>query len=335
MDSLRAFTLQRPASVAEACAMLAAAPGARLLAGGTDLLVNLRHGIGAPHTLISLDGIAALCGVGRDAAGLTIGAGTTLRVLAADPGVRRDHPALAEAAAAVAGPAHRAVATVGGNLCLDTRCVYLNQSRWWREANGFCLKHEGDTCHVAPQGDRCHAAFCGDLAPALIALGANVTLVSVTAERTVSAGDLYAEDGRAHLRVAPDEIVASVHVPAAPSGSRSGYRKLRVRAAIDFPLAGVAMSVAVDCGRLAALSVALTGTNACPFELQGTAALLGRPPAEAVDDLARLVRRQVAPMRTTVTGANYRRQAVAALAGRLLCDLAQTGATAVPGAAVR
>jgi 4-hydroxybenzoyl-CoA reductase subunit beta len=321
MDSLEPFVLQTPASLGDACALLAASPDARLLAGGTDLFVNLRRGIGSPRTLISLGGIDGLDAVEASASGLRAGAGATLRALGADPEVRGHYTALAEAALAVAGPTHRTVATLGGNLCLDTRCVFYNQSRWWREANGLCLKHGGAVCHVAPQGDRCHAAFSGDVAPALIALEATVTLASSGGERTVAAADLYDEDGSAPLRVGSGEILAWVHVPRPVAGSRSGYRKLRVRGALDFPLAGVAVVVGVVDGRIAALRAALTGTNARPFAVQGTDALLGRDPAEAAEGLARLVRKQVSPMRTTMIGANYRRQAVAALAARLLGDL--------------
>jgi 4-hydroxybenzoyl-CoA reductase subunit beta len=322
MDSLSPTTIARPGSLADACALLAGSPDARLLAGGTDLIVNLRRGIGSPRTLVTLDAIAGLDRIAADADAVSIGAMTTLRTLAADPIVRREFTALAEAAEAVAGPAHRTVATVGGNLCVDTRCVFYNQSRWWREANGGCLKHGGTTCHVAPQGEHCHAAFCGDLAPALIALDASATVASAAGERQLAVADLYADDGRAHLRLAPGEVVAAVRLPRPAAGVASGYRKLRVRGAIDFPLAGVAIALAVDDGRLQALRVALTGTNPRPFELQHAGALLGRRPEEATDDLARLIRKQVAPMRTGTIAANYRRQAVAALASRLLCALA-------------
>lgn len=150
MDSLAHFTLLKAATAAQAAALLARHPGARPIAGGTDLLPNLRRGIGSPPALVDVSGIAGFDAVTRDARGWRIGAGATLARLAADEAIARELPALAQAAAAVAGPAHRTVATVGGNLCLDTRCVYYNQSAWWRQANRHCLKHGGDTCHVAP-----------------------------------------------------------------------------------------------------------------------------------------------------------------------------------------
>ena len=176
MIALPAFTLMRPTTLAEA-ARLAAEPGAQLIAGGTGLLPNLRLGIGAPRTLVSLDRLSELQGVEISQDKTRIGAGVTLGELAR----RKDIPdALREAAASVAAPGHRSAATLGGNLCLDTRCVYYNQSEHWRRSNNYCLKYGGDTCHVAPQGKKCRAAYSGDLAPALLALEAQVETTSRT-----------------------------------------------------------------------------------------------------------------------------------------------------------
>ncbi len=166
--------------------------------------------------------------------GVRIGAGVTIAALARDPVIAS---ALSRGGArppmAIAGPGHRGWATVGGNLCLDTRCIYYNQSEWWRRANGYCLKHRGDTCHVAPQGQRCHAAFTGDLAPALLALGAEVEIAGTQGRRRIPLGELYVEDGRAHLALAADELVVAVHLPQDPPPS--AYAKVRVRGAIDYP----------------------------------------------------------------------------------------------------
>jgi 4-hydroxybenzoyl-CoA reductase subunit beta len=322
MDGLPRFDLARPTNLVDACALLST-PGARIIAGGTDLVPNLRRGLEQPATLVDISGIAALASLALDCNPRTIGAGVTLAALAADPRVALEYPALAQAAASVAAPAHRNAATVGGNLCVDTRCVFYNQSAWWRAANHFCLKRGGDTCHVAPQGARCHAAFSGDLAPALIALDADVDVRNASGLRRVKLVDLYRDDGAAHLTLRADEMLIAVLLPAAARGSVSGYRKARVRGAIDFPLAGVAMALTRDGARIAALRVALTGTNSQPLLLAGTDALIGR----AVDDaalatLGKLVAKQVSPMRTTATASNYRRQVASALAQRLLRELA-------------
>jgi 4-hydroxybenzoyl-CoA reductase subunit beta len=294
-----------------------------VIAGGTDLVPNLRRGIEAPATLVDVTGIAALDTVDLDANPRVIGASVTLARLAGDSRIAREYPALAQAAAEVAAPAHRNAGTLGGNLCLDTRCVFYNQSEWWRASNGYCLKRGGDRCHVAPQGKRCHAAYSGDLAPALMALDALVDLASIDGVRTVPLAALYRDDGAAHLTLRPGELVVSARLPAAMPGSRSAYRKARVRGSVDFPLAGVAISVTFEASRIAAIRVAMTGTNSHPLALAGTDALVGRVVDEAsLAALGKLVAKQVSPMRTTVTASNYRRQVASALAQRLLRELA-------------
>ncbi len=323
MQQLPDFRLSRPASYAEAAALLAGDPGARLLAGGTDLMPNLRRGLEAPSRLVDLGQVQGADEVEFRDTELQLGAGVTLARLAADPRITSDYTALGEAARAAAGPAHRSVATLGGNLCLDTRCVFYNQSAWWRQANDFCLKRDGSICHVAPQGTRCHAAFSGDLAPALIALGAQAEWLSPRGTRRLTLADCYRDDGAAHLTNQRDEVLVRVCVPAPSAGCVSGYRKARVRGAMDFPLAGVAIALRLKDGMLGALRVALTGTNSHPLWLQGTDTLLGKPLDDAsLAALGKLVQKQVSPMRTTVTHSNYRRLVAAVHAQRLLRDLA-------------
>jgi 4-hydroxybenzoyl-CoA reductase subunit beta len=326
MERMSAFAVKRPTSVAEAAALLASEPGARLLAGGTGLLPNLRRGIERPGMLVDLGVVHDFASIAFADEGLSLGAGVTLSRLAADARVVHGYRAVAEAARTVAGPGHRSVATVGGNLCLDTRCVFYNQSEWWRAANQYCLKRCGEVCHVAPQGKHCHAAFSGDLAPALLVLGAEVELVASRGTRRIQLSDLYRDDGAAHLTIAADELLACVHVPAPAAALVSGYRKACVRRAIDFPLAGVACALAVRDGELAFLRVALTGTNSQPFVLAGTEGLLGRPVGtDMLSALAKLVQKQASPMRTAVTQSNYRRQVAAVLAQRLVRELALDG----------
>jgi 4-hydroxybenzoyl-CoA reductase subunit beta len=302
--------------------MLASDPNARVLAGGTDLVANLRDGLGAPSTLVDLGAIEELAAVRIGARGIRIGARVTLAQLAADAQIGALYPAIAQAAASVAGPAHRSVATVGGNLCLDTRCVFYNQSEWWRRANRYCLKYRGDVCHVAPQGNSCQAAYSGDLAPALLALEAEVEIAGAGGLRRIALTDLYVEDGAAHLALRSGDIVAAVHVPATKAQLRSGYRKARVRGAIDFPLAGVAAALCVEQGVLESLRVAVTGTNSRPLVLNGTDEWIGRATDGGLPAaVGKLMQHQVRPLRTTVTAANYRRQVAAVLAQRLVREL--------------
>jgi 4-hydroxybenzoyl-CoA reductase subunit beta len=310
------FTLARPRTLAEATE-LAAGPGARILAGGTDLLPNLQRGLDAPRTVISLERLPELrrIEVAKDA--IRIGACVTIRQLCDADAIPA---ALKEAARAVGAPAHRNAGTIGGNLCLDTRCLYYNQSEEWRRSNGYCLKHGGEICHVAPKGKVCRAAFSGDLAPALLALGAEVEIFAKPGRRWLPLRNLYRDDGAKGLTLAPGEIVATVRLPKAEL--RSGYAKARSRGAIDFALAGVAIALALSQDKLTELRVALTGTNACPILLQGTAELIGRVPDAALGAaLGKLVQKQAKPLRTTIGAADYRRQVAAVLARRLLARL--------------
>lgn len=316
------FVLRSPKSASEVVALLAANPLSRVIAGGTDLMPNLRRGIGAPDMLLDLRGIEELKQLRRDGQAWLIGAGVTLQSLASDSQILAELPVLAQAAAAVAGPSHRGVATLGGNLCLDTRCVFYNQSEWWRQSNNYCLKYRGDVCHVAPQGARCHAAWSGDLAPALIALDASIELLGSGGPRSLPLADFYQDDGAKPLMLLPGELVTGVRIPAQAQGMRCAYRKARVRAAVDFPLAGVAMRLLMSEGVLTELRVALTGTNSQPILIEGSDALCNK--AVAADSLAalgKLVQKQVSPMRSTVTASNYRRQVASVLAQRLLGEL--------------
>lgn len=323
--SMSTFRLARPATIEEAIAARSECPGAKFVAGGTDLLVNMRHGIAAPELLVDLSGVGELTDFEPDASEATIGAGVTIAALARNPTIAGRYRALAQAAAAIAGPGHRAMGTVGGNLCLDTRCIYYNQSEWWRKANAYCLKARGETCHVAPQGQRCHAAFTGDLAPALLVLGAEISVASAQGQRRIPLCDLYVEDGKAHLALSNAELVVKVHLPS--DVSTSAYEKVRMRAAIDYPLAGVAVALSMSGQNVKLLRVALTGTNSRPFLLAGTEALCGRPVDEKLlQELDRLVQKQVQPMRTTLASANYRRIAAAALARRLTAGLTAASA---------
>lgn len=312
--------LASPRSVAEALAMRQQNPRSRYIGGGTDLVVNMRRGIAAPDMLIDLSDIAELHEIDSDAHGLTIGSGVTLARLAEDPLIKSRYRAVAEAAASIAGPGHRAMATIGGNLCLDTRCIYYNQSEWWRHANDYCLKHGGTVCHVAPQGQRCHAVYSGDLAPALMVLGAKVEITTGKDRRQIPLTDLYVEDGRAHLALKEGEIITAVHLPA--DVAPSSYAKLRTRGAIDFPLAGVAVALTRSGAEIASLRIALTGTNSRPILLTGMESKIGRAPDDGLlQEIDRLVQKQVQPMRTTLASANYRRLAAAALATRLVRSL--------------
>src|SRR6266487_1061971 len=192
MDALPEFAFVRARSLDEVISARASHPDGCLLGGGTDLVVNIRRGIVAPPVLIDVNHVEELRAIKADARALEIGAAVQLAELAAHADVTRDYPGVAQAAGVIAGPTHRNMGTVGGNLCLDTRCLFYNQSEWWRAANHHCLKTTGDICHVAPKSRGvCFATFSGDLAPALLTLNAEVDLAGPGGKRTISLESLY------------------------------------------------------------------------------------------------------------------------------------------------
>ncbi|RZO35752.1 MAG: 4-hydroxybenzoyl-CoA reductase subunit beta [Rhodospirillaceae bacterium] len=323
MENMPEFTLHRPDTAAEAVKLKSSDSTSRYLAGGTDMIVNVRRGIETPETMIDLTAIADIAAIATDGDGLRIGACAKLADLAVDETIIREYPAVAQAAASVAGPTHRAYGTIGGNLCLDTRCLFYNQSQWWRESNNFCLKHKGDVCHVAPGGKRCFAAFSGDVAPAMMVYEAKIDLEGPNGSRTIPLEDLYRNDGMDHLTLEQDELLVSIRLPKAGPGAVSAYEKSRVRGSIDFPLAGCAVRLTEDDGKIADLRIALTAVSPYPQMVNGLADFIGKAlDDDALDAIRELVRKQAKPMRTTTVRPWYRRRVVGALARKLTVRLA-------------
>jgi len=320
MNLMPEFRYHRPATLEEAVRIKAASAGARFVAGGTDLLVNLRRGLGQPSDLIDLSTVVDLDSIRRDGEVLWVGAAVTLAALARYPEILADYPAVADAALAVAGATHRAAATLGGNLCQDTRCVFYNQSEWWREGNGWCLKYRGDKCHVVVKSDRCYATYHGDVAPVLMVLGAEAVIAGPNGVRRESLADLYREQGADHLTLKPGEALAAVALPP-PGKMRAAYSKARVRDAVDFPLAGVAAALRRDGDVIGELKLAITGTNSAPLAI-ATGDLIGRPwNAEAASILALSLRKTANVLSTTIVGPKYRRRAMQSMARRLIDGL--------------
>jgi 4-hydroxybenzoyl-CoA reductase subunit beta len=256
--------------------MLAAeGPRAMLIAGGTDLLPNMKRRHQTPTTLVSLAKVEALKKI-ANGHGAALGAGLTLNELVANPMVREKYAGLWQAAAQVATVHLRNMGTLGGNLCLDTRCNYYNQNYEWRKAIDFCLKKDGETCWVATASKRCVATSSTDCAPALISLGASVRLVSTQGEREVALADLYRNDGIDYLARRPDEILTEVKLPQA-EGWRSSYWKLRRRGAFDFPVLGVAAAVkTARDGTVEDARIALGAVSSRPLLTKGGDLLVGR-----------------------------------------------------------
>jgi len=208
MLTLPRFEWAQPTTVDEALALMDGARGEVLVvAGGTDAVPNLKHRLHEPRRIVHLGRVAALRHIDEGADGTHLGALVTLAELTRHAAVRRDFPGLAKAASMVAGPQLRNMGTVGGNLCLDTRCTYYNQTHFWREALGFCLKKDGTACHVVTAGKRCVAAHSSDVAPMLIALGARVEIASRVGRREIAVEDFFVNDGAKNNVLEPGDLV--------------------------------------------------------------------------------------------------------------------------------
>jgi 4-hydroxybenzoyl-CoA reductase subunit beta len=331
MMRLPRFRYLAPRSLAEAAAVLAdLGPAAAPIAGGTDLLPNMKRRQQTPATVVGLRGIAELkARSGDPARGLTLGAMTSLSAVERDGALAAAWPALPLAASLVATPPLRNMGTIGGNLCLDTRCSYYDQTHEWRESIGFCMKRDGDVCWVAPGSERCWAVSSSDTAPVLCALGAEVTLVSRSGERRIPVSELFADDGIRHLSRRPDELLAAVHLPPAGEGERASYRKLRRRGSFDFPVLGVAARVRLSRGgAVEAARIFVGGAGSRPQEARAAAEfLVGRRMADedVVREAAGLVARVAKPMQNTDFALAWRKQVAKEYAARALRDLVAAG----------
>jgi len=312
--SLPQFRLLRPRTVEEAVTYLAKLAGnIRVLAGGTDLIPSMRQKLFEPEYVLDLRGIAELRGIRPEMTGaVEIGALTALSVIEKSAYLREHYPVLTEAAATVASPVLRNMGTIGGNICLDTRCLWYNQSLTWRKGCGFCIKKDGDLCHVAPGGSRCWAAFSGDTPPALLCLNAEIEIVGPAGTRRLPLQEFYTGDGENYRRLQAAELVTRVFLQAESADYRGIYRKLRVRGSIDYPLAGVAVAMKRSDGHVADARIAITAVNPAPLLVQRAGEMLAgkivnEALADAVGDLAARIAK---PLTTSALTPEYRREMI-------------------------
>lgn len=314
--SLPEFKLLRPRTLDEALSFLAKhAPDVQVVAGGTDLIPSMRQGLFAPQHLIDIRGVSELRGIHARDEFVEIGALTSLTAIEDSAFIRRDYRVLHEAAATVASPVLRNMGTIGGNICLDTRCLWYNQSLAWRKSCGFCIKKDGDLCHVAPGGKRCWATFSGDTAPALLCLDAEIEVANASGVRRLPLRDLYTGVGDARIKLEKHELLTRVLLPFASAGWRGVYRKLRIRGSIDYPLAGVAVAIRTHNGNGSAVTharVAVTAVNPAPMLVPGAEeALIGHPVDESIAALIGELAAKVAkPLTTSALTPEYRREMV-------------------------
>jgi 4-hydroxybenzoyl-CoA reductase subunit beta len=335
MLRLHEYAYHRPRTLEEAVGFLHGHEDAVAVAGGTDLVPNMKHRLFTPRHLVALKGIAELRGIGTvdvegraveagspDAAQVVIGACETLADTARSPLVRRLLPSLAEAAGRVAGPQIRNQGTIGGNLCLDTRCTYYNQSLFWRQALGFCLKKDGDVCHVTRTGKKCVAANSADTPPVLTTLGAVVDLVSAGGTRTVPVADFFVADGTWNTVRRPDELVARVRVPIPHAGVRMAYVKVRQRDSIDFPLLSIAVAAELEGDLVAGMRLVVSALGAKPRVVSGLEKVaVGHRLGDVAEAVAQQAWKQCHPLENLIVDPDWRRAMVPVYVRRALAGL--------------
>jgi len=293
----------------------------KIVAGGTDLLPSMKQKLFTPPYVLDLRGVGELRGIRNvPGDGIEIGALTTLSVIEHSAIIRRDYPVFYEAVKTVASPVLRNMGTLGGNVCLDTRCLWYNQSLLWRKSCGFCLKKDGNLCHVAPGGNFCWAAFSGDTPPALLCLGAELEIAGPQGLRRTPLSEFYVNDGIVRLHLAASEIVTRVHLPESAAGWRGSYQKMRVRGSIDYPLAGVAVALKMKSGRVEDARVAITAVNPAPFLVKDAdARLIGMAPTEEIAErIGELAAKTAKPLTTSALTPEYRREMVRVFAKRAI-----------------
>jgi 4-hydroxybenzoyl-CoA reductase subunit beta len=286
----------------------------------------MRQKLFEPEHVLDLRQIKELKGIRETEQGIEIGALTTLHAIEHSALLRESYSVLVEAAKTVASPLIRHMGTIGGNICLDTRCLWYNQSLTWRKSCGFCIKKDGDLCHVAPGGTKCWAAFSADTPPALLCLSAEIEIASASATRRIPLRDFYTGEGDDYRRLQPGELLTKIILPRSTAGYRGTYRKLRVRGSIDYPLAGVAVVLKRSNGDIEDIRIALTAVNPAPVLVEGLAALMnrGQIDANAVNHAGELAVRAAKPLTTSALTPEYRREMIRVFTKRTILALIES-----------
>ncbi|MAB91350.1 MAG: 4-hydroxybenzoyl-CoA reductase [Planctomycetes bacterium] len=335
MMRLPTFTYLGAKTLNDAAIALADDPdGTRIVAGGTDLWPNLKRRHQGARAVVGLRRVPGLRGISGDpSTGVTIGAMTRLTDIVRSPVLRAGYPGFVRAVASISSPVLRNMGTIGGNLCLDTRCTYYNQNEEWRQSIGYCMKEVGDTCWVAPGSSRCWAVQASDSAPALCSLDAHVVLHSAEGERVLPIADLYNDDGIVYLTKSNTEILTEIRL--GPIGTRtSTYWKLRRRGSIDFPVLGVGVALELEGNTVSSANIHLGAVHSFPVAATAAAAhLVGKPLTEAlIAEAAELAKEPAAPLDNTDFTLQWRRRMLGVYVDGALRELAGLPAKAVPSA---
>jgi len=318
------FKYHQPATIEEAIDIASSCKGDfDFIAGGTDVLPNYKNRLNNRNNVISLANIHELYEHSAD----RIGAMVTLIDLETSDVIRKTHPVICETAHLVATPLLRESATVGGNILLDTRCWFFNQSYLWRESKGFCLKAEGDICLVVPQKEVCYATYSGDMAPVFMVLDASFHLAGPDGNREVSSSNFFTHDGITRNVKLPEELLTYITIPRESRGLRASYRKLRIRDSMDYPVMGAAVALRLTNKTIEQLSIAVTGTDTTPLIYNDiTQQYVGdQLTDELIVQVSDEVMTEIKPYRNVHFSPQYRKAMVGVVLQRMLTAL--TGAS--------
>ena len=301
------FEYFEPTDIQAAVAFLQNQPGAKILAGGTDLLINLKHRIELPGAVVNIKGLDDLNYIRQDDGNLRIGGLTTLKQIYQTPLIQNKLPCLAEATAAVGSYHHQTMGTLAGNICQQNRCKYFNQSQWWRSSRPTCFKAGGEICHIVNKKEICYSSYCGDVAPALIALNARIAATGPGGSRQILVEELFSGDGKQPLTLSAAEIVTEIIIPPETMEGISSYAKFANRGSIDFPIVGAACWASLESKQY---RVAFTAVDRKPVRCHRVEAVLnGQDLSE--DNLNRacdLAAKEAKPLKTSVYSPAYKRR---------------------------
>ncbi len=301
------FEYLQPGSIAEAASMLQNKPAAKILAGGTDLLVNMKHRVEVPPVVVNIKSISGLNYIRHDNGDVRIGALTPLKRIYQTPFIAEKLPALARAASFVGSFHHQTMGTIAGNLCQQNRCKYYNRSQWWRSARPTCFKAGGAICHVVNKKETCYSSYCGDTAPALLVMNARVVLQETGDSREIPIEELFSGDGKVPLNLRNGEILSEIIIPAEAANGESSYTKYANRESIDFPIVGTAFWASTEKKEY---RVAFTAVEKNPLRGRQLEAFLdGKDLSQAiVEEASDLASKEAAPVKNSIFSPGHKRK---------------------------
>ncbi|MDX2502626.1 MAG: FAD binding domain-containing protein [Deltaproteobacteria bacterium] len=309
------FEYFEPGDIKAAVSFLQNEPAAKILAGGTDLLINMKHRVELPAAIVNIKGLDGLSYIRQDNGSLCIGGLTTLKQIYHTLLIAEKLPGLAQASAAVGSYHHQTMGTLGGNICQQNRCKFFNQSRWWRRSRPTCFKAGGEICHVVNKKEICYSSYCGDVAPALIVLNARIALTGPDGSREILLEDLFSGDGKKPLNLGAAEVITEIIIPREAMEGVGSYAKFANRESIDFPIVGAAYWGSLENKQY---RVAFTAVDRRPVRgYRAEAALNGQDLSEDnLDAACEVAAEEAKPLKTSVYSPSYKRR----MMGLLLKD---------------